>query len=71
MGRGDQRSKKGKMIAGSYGVTRPRPSAVAKAKAANALLEVKEKPAKAKKVTATKPAAEKPAAKKTTKKKEA
>lgn len=66
MGRGDQRSKKGKMIAGSYGVTRPRPSAVAKAKAANALLEVKEKPAKVKKETA-----EKPAAKKTTKKKEA
>ena len=67
MGRGDQRSKKGKMIAGSYGVTRPRPSAVAKAKAANALLEVVAKPAKAKKEVTEKPAT----AKKTTKKKEA
>ncbi|NQW43174.1 MAG: 30S ribosomal protein THX [Bacteroidetes bacterium] len=66
MGRGDQRSKKGKMIAGSYGVNRPRPSAVAKAKAAKALLEVVEKPAKVKKVVANKPAA-----KKTVKKKEA
>ena len=66
MGRGDQRSKKGKMIAGSYGVNRPRPIAVVKAKAAKALLEVVEKPAKVKKVVANKPAA-----KKTVKKKEA
>jgi len=67
MGRGDQRSKKGKMIAGSYGVTRPRPSAVAKDKAANALLEVVAKPAKVKKEVTEKPVT----AKKTTKKKEA
>ena len=64
MGRGDKKSKKGKIRSGSYGVSRPRPSLLAKAKAASAPNEVKPKKEKAA------PKAAKPAtAKKTTKKK--
>lgn len=66
MGRGDKRSKKGKINAASYGVSRPTPAAVAKKKAANAALNTEVKPKKVK-VAAEKPA--KPAAKKATKKK--
>jgi ribosomal small subunit protein bTHX len=36
MGRGDRRTKKGKITTGSYGVSRPRASAIKKAKAAAA-----------------------------------
>ncbi len=63
MGKGDKKSKKGKIAIGSYGVRRPRPSVVAKAKAAST--EAKPKKAKAATAKASKPAA----AKKTTKKK--
>ena len=76
MGKGDKRSKKGKINIGSYGVNRPRPSAVNKKKAANVAAEPKVKKAKAapkaKEASAktTKTATAKPAAaKKTTKKK--
>lgn len=63
MGKGDKRSKKGKINIASYGVTRPRPSALLKKKVEAAKAEPKEK-----KVKATKEA--KPAAaKKTSKKK--
>ncbi len=69
MGRGDKKSKKGKIRSGSYGVSRPRPSLLAKAKAASATNEAKPKKEKAA-PKAAKPAAAKPAAaKKTTKKK--
>ncbi|HEY1045243.1 MAG TPA: 30S ribosomal protein THX [Bacteroidia bacterium] len=61
MGKGDKRSKKGKITIGSYGVRRPRPSA----KAAVAAPVASEK----KKAKAAAPKAEKPAAKKVTKKK--
>lgn len=61
MGKGDKRSKKGKIVIGSYGVRRPRPSLVAKAVAKT------EAPKAKKEKTAAK--ASKPAAKKTTKKK--
>jgi ribosomal small subunit protein bTHX len=63
MGRGDQRSKKGKINSASYGVSRPRPAVALKAKvdAAKAAPKVK----KEKVVKAAKPAA----AKKTVKKK--
>jgi ribosomal small subunit protein bTHX len=64
MGRGDKKSKKGKIRSGSYGVSRPRPSLLAKAKAASATNEAKPKKEKAA------PKEAKPAAvKKTTKKK--
>ena len=36
MGRGDKRTKRGKIQAGSYGKTRPRPNKKRKAKAAAA-----------------------------------
>jgi 30S ribosomal protein S31 len=36
MGRGDKRSKRGKITLGSYGNNRPKPAAVRKAKAATA-----------------------------------
>jgi ribosomal small subunit protein bTHX len=36
MGRGDQRSKKGKIHVGSYGKSRPRPAKIRKAKASSA-----------------------------------
>jgi 30S ribosomal protein S31 len=76
MGKGDKRSKKGKINIGSYGVSRPRPSAVNKKKEANASAAPKVKKekaapkakaatAKTSKAETTKPAA----AKKTTKKK--
>lgn len=64
MGKGDQRSKKGKINSGSYGVSRPRPSVALKAKVDAAKAAPKVKKAKAPAKT-TKPAA----AKKTTKKK--
>lgn len=64
MGKGDKRSKKGKINIGSYGVSRPTPAAVAKKKATAVPAEAKPKKVKA---SAEKPA--KPAAKKTTKKK--
>lgn len=60
MGKGDKRSKKGKIAIGSYGVRRPRPSAKAAVAAPVASEKKKAKPA---------PKAEKPAAKKVTKKK--
>ena len=76
MGKGDKRSKKGKITIGSYGVSRPRPSAVNKKKAANATAAPKVKKEKA--APKAKPAAAKTSkaattktatAKKTTKKK--
>jgi 30S ribosomal protein S31 len=72
MGRGDKKTKKGKRTAASYGVSRPRAKAVAKAKALAAPAK-EEKVAKVKKVAkVTEPKAEKPAVKKTVaKKKEA
>ncbi len=42
MGRGDQRSKKGKITVGSYGNTRPKPSKLRKIKAAAAAEAPKE-----------------------------
>lgn len=60
MGKGDKRSKKGKITIGSYGVSRPRPSAKAVVAAPVASEKKKAKAA---------PKAEKPAAKKVTKKK--
>ena len=39
MGKGDKKSKKGKIAIGSYGVSRPRPNLRAKAKAASATNE--------------------------------
>ena len=69
MGKGDQKSKKGKISSGSYGVSRKRKKAVAfvakpKAKKTEAVKE--EAPAKeaAKKAPAKKPAAKKAPAKK-------
>jgi ribosomal small subunit protein bTHX len=62
MGKGDKRSKKGKIAIGSYGVRRPRPSHLAKAIAAS---EPKAKKEKAAPKAAAKPAAKKPAKKKT------
>ena len=72
MGKGDQKSKKGKINAGSYGVTRKRKKSVAfvapkpKAKkvATTEEAEAKPKKAAAKKPAAKKAAAKKPAAKK-------
>lgn len=66
MGKGDKRSKKGKINIGSYGVSRPKPSAIAKKKAATAVkAEPKVKKVKTTAAKTTKPAA----AKKTSKKK--
>ena len=62
MGKGDIKTKKGKISAGSYGVSRPR-------KKAAAIIEAK--PKKAKKAAAKKPAAKKTTAKKTAAKKPA
>ncbi|MBL7838401.1 MAG: 30S ribosomal protein THX [Bacteroidetes bacterium] len=59
MGKGDKRSKKGKIAIGSYGVSRPRPSLATKA----AATEPKAKKEKAA-PKAAKPAAKKPAKKK-------
>jgi 30S ribosomal protein S31 len=60
MGRGDKRTKRGKIFAGSYGVSRPhKPNKGAAAAAIEAA--AKEKPAKAEK-TATKKAPAKKAA---------
>ena len=72
MGKGDQKSKKGKINAGSYGVTRKRKKAVTyvapkpKAKKVDVTEDTEAKPKKAaaKKPAAKKPAAKKPAAKK-------
>ena len=72
MGKGDKKTKKGKISAGSYGVRRKRkstPTYIAKkpkVKKAEPIIEeetVKTEP-KAKKPAAKKPAAKKPAAKK-------
>lgn len=60
MGKGDKRSKKGKIAIGSYGVRRPRPSLQAKAIGAEAPKAKKEKSA----AKASKPAAAKKPAKK-------
>ena len=63
MGRGDIKTKKGKISSGSYGVLRPhkkaKPVAVAKPKKAVAKKPTTEKPAAAKKAPAKKPAAKK------------
>lgn len=73
MGKGDQKSKKGKINAGSYGVSRKRKKTVAfvapkpkakKVAAATEEVEAKPKKAPAKKPAAKKAAAKKPAAKK-------
>ncbi len=64
MGKGDQRSKKGKINSASYGVSRPRPSVALKKKVDAAKAEPKVKKVKAA-PKAVKPAA----AKKTVKKK--
>jgi 30S ribosomal protein S31 len=64
MGKGDKRSKKGKITIGSYGVTRPRkakPAATVSIKPAKAESKAKKEKAE--------PKATKPAVKKTTKKK--
>lgn len=66
MGKGDKRSKKGKITIGSYGVSRPRPSLAAKKQTSNEPVAAA-KPKKAK----TAAAKEKPAAKKTAAKKKA
>ena len=63
MGKGDKRSKKGKINIASYGVTRPRPAVALKKKVDAAKAEPKVKKVKVAKVA--KPAA----AKKTVKKK--
>jgi ribosomal small subunit protein bTHX len=63
MGKGDKRSKKGKINIASYGVTRPRPAVALKKKVDAAKAEPKVKKVKA--VKEVKPAA----AKKTVKKK--
>lgn len=67
MGKGDKKSKRGKIIMGSYGVSRKR-----KVSGATSIAEAKEakaakKPAE-KKVAEKKPAAKKPAAKKASEK---
>jgi ribosomal small subunit protein bTHX len=62
MGKGDKRSKKGKIIISSYGVSRPRPALVAKRKLEHAAAAPKASKAKASK--ASKPAAAKKTAKK-------
>jgi ribosomal small subunit protein bTHX len=77
MGKGDKKTKRGKIIAGSYGVRRPKksttshveipkPEKVKKTPAKEA--EVEEKKPVVKKTTTKKPAAKKPAAKKVAKK---
>ncbi len=55
MGKGDQRSRRGKIQVGSFGVLRPRKKGV-KVVAAKATTEVKEKKAPAKKAAAKKAA---------------
>jgi len=74
MGKGDKKSKKGKISSGSYGVTRKRKKAatfVAKPKAKKAAPKKEEAPAKetAKKAPAKKAAAKKAPAKKAAAKK--
>lgn len=67
MGKGDQKSKKGKINAGSYGVTRKRKKSVtfvAKPKAKKVAAKTEEVEAKPKKAAAKKPAAKKAPAKK-------
>lgn len=66
MGKGDKRSKKGKITIGSYGVSRPRPSLAAKTKT-TAAPAASAKPKK----TKTTAAKAKTATKKTTAKKKA
>lgn len=66
MGKGDQRSKKGKINSASYGVSRPRPSVALKKKVDAAKAEPKVKKVKTATAKVAKPAA---AAKKVTKKK--
>ena len=63
MGKGDKRTKKGKINIGSYGVTRPRKTATA------AVVEAPKKKAAPKKAAAKKPAAKKTTAKKAAPKK--
>lgn len=67
MGKGDQRSKKGKINSASYGVSRPRPSVALKKKVDAAKAEPKVKKVKTATTKVAKPAAA--AAKKVTKKK--
>ena len=67
MGKGDQKSKKGKINAGSYGVTRKRKSSttfVAKPKAEKVVAKAEKTEAKPKKVAAKKAPAKKAAVKK-------
>lgn len=64
MGRGDKRTKKGKIFAGSYGVSRPHKPNKGAAAAAIEAAAKKDKPAKAEKTATKKAPAKKAAAKK-------
>lgn len=73
MGKGDKKSKRGKIIMGSYGVRRPRNKAKADVTVVEKPKKVKtveKKEVKAPKASAAKTTAKKTAAKKTTKAKE-
>ena len=63
MGRGDRKSRKGKIFRGSYGVVRPRKTKIA-ISIPTKKKEVAKKPAAKKKAAVKKKVAKKPAAKK-------